>query len=246
MVRMATFGHSRVLSALLVSCSLAMLSGCAAMAGGSGSGGQNSSPVAVTPSTASIRAGDTLQFTAKVANATDQTVMWSVNGTAGGNATVEKISTTGLYTAPAALPNPNAVSIEATSASNTSLSGTSSVTLENPVPTVTAVSPTAVPVGNFSITVTGTKFVRGALVMFGGQALTTGGAVKGGDFYGTFPTLAANGPDDATAEGRWVPTTSLDQYAATLAQWFGVGATDLPSIFLNLANFTVPTLGFMG
>jgi len=73
-----------------------------------------------------------------------------------------------------------------------------------------------------------------------------GGAVKGGDFYGTFPTLAVNGPDDATGQGRWVPTTSLDQYAATLASWFGVAATDLPSIFPNLANFTTPTLGILG
>jgi len=81
---------------------------------------------------------------------------------------------------------------------------------------------------------------------WGSHHLIMGGAVKGGDFYGTFPTLAVNGPDDATGEGRWVPTTSIDQYAATLAQWFGVAATDLPSIFPNLANFGTPTLGFMG
>jgi uncharacterized protein (DUF1800 family) len=103
----------------------------------------------------------------------DQTVTWAVNGTAGGNATVGKITASGVYTAPAALPTPNSVSIEATSSSTPSLSGKSSIMLENPVPTVTAVSPAAVPVGNFSITVTGTKFVDGAKVMFGGQALTT-------------------------------------------------------------------------
>jgi uncharacterized protein (DUF1501 family) len=81
---------------------------------------------------------------------------------------------------------------------------------------------------------------------WGSHHLIMGGAVKGGDFYGTFPTLAVNGPDDATGQGRWVPTTSLDQYAATLASWFGVAATDLPSIFPNLANFASPTLGIMG
>jgi uncharacterized protein (DUF1501 family) len=81
---------------------------------------------------------------------------------------------------------------------------------------------------------------------WGSHHLIMGGAVKGGDFYGTFPTLAVNGPDDATGQGRWVPTTSIDQYAATLASWFGVAATDLPTIFPNLANFTTPTLGIMG
>jgi uncharacterized protein (DUF1501 family) len=81
---------------------------------------------------------------------------------------------------------------------------------------------------------------------WGSHHIVMGGAVKGGDFYGTFPTLVAKGPDDATGEGRWVPTTSLDQYAATLAQWFGVAATDLPTIFPNLANFSAPTLSFMG
>jgi uncharacterized protein (DUF1501 family) len=73
-----------------------------------------------------------------------------------------------------------------------------------------------------------------------------GGAVRGGDFHGTFPTLALSGPDDATDEGRWIPTTSLDQYAATLADWFGVPAADLPAIFPNLANFTTPVLNFVG
>ncbi len=81
---------------------------------------------------------------------------------------------------------------------------------------------------------------------WGSHHLIMGGAVKGGDFYGTFPTLAVNGPDDGAGQGRWVPTTSVDQYAATLASWFGVAAADLPSIFPNLANFPTQTLGIMG
>jgi len=81
---------------------------------------------------------------------------------------------------------------------------------------------------------------------WGGHHLIMGGAVKGGDFYGTFPTLALAGPDDATNEGRWIPTTSLDQYAGTLANWFGVATADLPTIFPNLPNFSTPVLNFVG
>ena len=143
------------------------------MGTGNGSSGQTSSGVIVSPGSSTVRAGDTQQFTAKVTAAMDQTVTWSVNGVMGGNSTVGTISTTGLYKAPAALPSPNSVSIEATSSSDQTLSGKVMVWLENPVPTVTAVSPTAVPVGNFTLTITGTKFVNGAKVMFGGQTLTT-------------------------------------------------------------------------
>src|SRR5216684_4395724 len=81
---------------------------------------------------------------------------------------------------------------------------------------------------------------------WGGHHLIMGGAVHGGDFYGKFPTLALAGPDDATDEGRWIPTTSLDQYAGTLANWFGVPTADLPTIFPNLANFSTPVLNFVG
>jgi uncharacterized protein (DUF1501 family) len=80
---------------------------------------------------------------------------------------------------------------------------------------------------------------------WGGHQLILGGAVKGNQIYGTFPTLALGGPDDADQNGRWIPTTALDQYAATLATWFGVGAGNLPSIFQNLSNFQSNNLGFI-
>jgi uncharacterized protein (DUF1501 family) len=81
---------------------------------------------------------------------------------------------------------------------------------------------------------------------WGNHQLILGGAVKGNTVYGTFPTLALGGPDDADQNGRWIPTTALDQYGATLATWFGVSAANLASIFPNLANFPTSNLGFMG
>jgi hypothetical protein len=123
--------------------------------GGGSSNPQPSSSVTATPATGVVRAGDTLQFTAKVSGTMNQSVVWSVNGVVDGNTTGGKITTSGVYTAPAALPNPSSVSIEATSSSDKALSGKSMVSLENPVPTVTAVSPASVSVGNFSITITG-------------------------------------------------------------------------------------------
>jgi uncharacterized protein (DUF1501 family) len=63
--------------------------------------------------------------------------------------------------------------------------------------------------------------------------------------FGAYPQLALAGPDDAESEGRWVPTTSVDQYGATLASWFGVPPGALGKVFPNLAAFPVPNLGFL-
>jgi uncharacterized protein (DUF1501 family) len=80
---------------------------------------------------------------------------------------------------------------------------------------------------------------------WGSHHIVLGGAVKGGKMYGTFPTLALGGPDDSGSNGRWVPTTASVQYAATLAQWFGVSAAQLPTIFPNIGNFSTTNLGFV-
>jgi uncharacterized protein (DUF1501 family) len=80
---------------------------------------------------------------------------------------------------------------------------------------------------------------------WGSHHFVMGGAVRGGDFYGTFPNLALSGPDDASNEGRWIPTTSVDQYGATLAQWYGVAAGDLPTVFPYLGRFGTNNLGFL-
>jgi uncharacterized protein (DUF1501 family) len=79
---------------------------------------------------------------------------------------------------------------------------------------------------------------------WGAHHLVMGGAVNGGDIYGRMPTLTIGGPDD-TAQGRWIPTTSVDEYGATLARWFGVSATNLSVAFPNIGRFANPNLGFV-
>ena len=79
---------------------------------------------------------------------------------------------------------------------------------------------------------------------WGSHHLVVGGAVKGGDIYGKMPDLAVDGPDD-TGSGRWIPTTSVDEYSATLANWFGVSSTDMPVVLPNIGRFAKPNLGFM-
>jgi uncharacterized protein (DUF1501 family) len=81
---------------------------------------------------------------------------------------------------------------------------------------------------------------------WGSHHIILGGAVKGGKIYGTFPTLALGGPEDAGTNGRWVPTTASAQYAATLAQWFGLPAADLAYVLPYINNFSTNNLGFLG
>jgi uncharacterized protein (DUF1501 family) len=84
---------------------------------------------------------------------------------------------------------------------------------------------------------------------WGNHHLILGGAVNGQRFYGTYPTLALGGPDDtdggSAPRGRWIPTTSVEQYAATLAAWYGLSTSDFPAVFPLIGRFPTPNLGFM-
>ncbi|MFZ9994259.1 MAG: DUF1501 domain-containing protein [Steroidobacteraceae bacterium] len=79
---------------------------------------------------------------------------------------------------------------------------------------------------------------------WGGLQLVAGGAVRGGRIYGQYPLLEI-GSDLDVGGGRFIPTTSADQYAATLATWFGVNASDLPKVAPNIASFAARDLGFL-
>ena len=87
---------------------------------------------------------------------------------------------------------------------------------------------------------------------WGGPAFVIGGSVVGGNFYGRptsngtlVPTLVNGGPDDSDARGRFIPSVSVEQYAATMARWYGLSEADMPLVFPNLANFSTSNLGFM-
>ena len=80
---------------------------------------------------------------------------------------------------------------------------------------------------------------------WGNHHLILGGAVKGGQVYGRFPYPALGGADDAGSRGALIPSTSLEQFGATLARWFGLDAAALNAAFPALAAFTPQDLGFM-
>jgi len=80
---------------------------------------------------------------------------------------------------------------------------------------------------------------------WGSHQIVTGASVLGRRIYGNMPILEIGGENDATG-GRIIPTTSADQYAATLASWFGIGAEDMDLVAPNLSNFTSKNLGFLG
>jgi uncharacterized protein (DUF1501 family) len=71
---------------------------------------------------------------------------------------------------------------------------------------------------------------------WGSMHFVLGGAVKGNNFYGTAPVVANNGPDDV-GQGRLLPTTSVDQLAATLGSWLGVSDSDLLGLLPSLVNY---------
>ncbi len=80
---------------------------------------------------------------------------------------------------------------------------------------------------------------------WGSHQMMVGGAVRGQEFYGTFPNQTLGGPNDVSTNGRYIPTTSVDQYGATLAKWFGVAPSDMSTVFPNIGRFSNTDLGFL-
>jgi len=148
-----------------------LLIGCAGSVGNSPPTPQ--AALSVSPSSASVRGTGTQQFTATAKDGSMPALAWAVNGVAGGNASTGTISATGLFTAPEFPPSQNAVTITATETADSTKTATAAVTLQNPVPQLTSVTPTTIDIGTFSLTLNGAHFATGASVLFGSTALST-------------------------------------------------------------------------
>ncbi len=156
---------------VLLSIVVIFLGGCAeAIVPGSGSEGY---AILVSPSPATLPGLTTQQFVAKTNDGSRPTLHWTVNGIAGGNPTIGTISDSGFYTAPEFPPAPNTIKVIATDTVNSSKTGSSAVTLDNPIPVLTTVAPLTIPVGPFTLSLTGQHFAKGAMVFLGSTALTT-------------------------------------------------------------------------
>jgi hypothetical protein len=153
-----------------------------------GSGSPPASPsgvsVSISPTAATVAVGAQQTFTASVTGNTNTTVNWTVNGIAGGNASVGTITSAGVYTAPASLPTPNPVTVKATSAADSTQFASATVTvITNPI--TVAISPTSAGVAtgasqSFTATIAGSS----------NQAVTwsVNGTVGGNSTVGTITT----------------------------------------------------------
>jgi hypothetical protein len=189
--------------------------------------------VRVTPSSANIRAGDSYTFKSTVSGTTNIAVTWSVNGLNGGSAALGTIDANGNYGAPAALPNPNTVIVRATSTTDSSATGSSNVTLLNPTPVLTAINPASVGIGNFSLTLTGSKFENGAQASLGGIPLqitfvsATQLTAKGtASSAGSFPVIVTNpDPGSSASSSINLQVTGSPQASSCSSMQQGQGAS---------------------
>jgi hypothetical protein len=146
--------------------------------GGTNSAQRKTKPVAgiqitVAPATAMVRDGAAQQFVASVTGTGNASVGWFVNGVAGGSSAIGTTSSAGLYTAPQTLPNPNTVTVTAVSLADATTKANATVTLLNAVPILSAITPSTVNAGIWTLTITGSNFVNGAQAFLAGLPLAT-------------------------------------------------------------------------
>jgi hypothetical protein len=189
--------------------------------------------VTVSPSTATIRSGDSYPFSAKVTGNSDSSVTWTVNSTAGGNSTIGTVNASGDYTSPSTVPNPNTVTLTATSVIDTSKSSSSTITILTPTPVLTGISPSSTNLGNFSVTLTGSKFLNGAIVYMNSTPLSTHfvsstqlTATGSGTSPGTFSVTVQNpGPGASSSSAQNFQVNGSVQTSSCSQMSVGQGAS---------------------
>jgi hypothetical protein len=231
-VQKSTRGFAAALASLLI------LAGSGIFLPGCGSGGTVSTfiplpVVSISPTTGSVQAGASLQFTATVVTPTATTITWSVNHILGGNATLGTVSATGLYTAPASVPSPSTVTVEAISSAETNPTGAAIVTITAPAVNATvSVAPldSSTPVGTkvqFAATVTGvgnTAVIWSVNGVAGGNS--TVGTVSAAGLY-TAPSAVPSTPTVS------VTATSAAQPTSTASTTLTLTASNSAPLFVN-------------
>lgn len=151
--------------------------GLAALLNGCGSGSTNSTqqaqPTVTVSGPSQVRLGSSITFTASVANTSSTAVTWQVNGVAGGNSTAGTITSAGVYTPPAAIPNPNTITVSANSVSSPSTSGSAPVSILNPVPVISTAAASPNSGTSYTLEINGTGFVSGAQIQVSSANVTT-------------------------------------------------------------------------
>ncbi|MBZ5569132.1 MAG: Ig-like domain-containing protein [Acidobacteriia bacterium] len=170
-------------------------------------------PISITPTTAAINLSGTVQFTATVTFSSNTTVTWEVNGTSGGNASIGTISSSGLYTAPASIPNPNIVTITAVAQADTTQTASATVTI-NPPPLV--ITPTGLTMAagaqqTFTATVNGASVTPVWSVACKSQLAAGCGSISSGGVYVAPSSPPPGGSVTVTAkmaDGSAVPAST--------------------------------------
>ena len=182
--------------------------------------------VSVAPASAGVPISTTKQFSATVSGSANASVTWSINGAIGGNATVGTISAAGLYTAPAAIPNPANVTVQATSAANPGSVGAATVTVQpTPPPAVTvSVAPsnvTVAPLATQIFTATVTNSANTG-VTWSVNGIAGGSAVVGTISASGLFTAPGVPPNPATVNIQATSVASPGSSAATTAKIVGL------------------------
>ena len=190
------------------------------------------SAIDVYPSNSTLEQGATLQCTAYVP-LTPSTVQWLVNDIAGGNATIGTISATGLYSAPAAIPAPNVVTIKAKSTAYPTSFGTTSLTILRKYPWTWSVSPSPISVGNYQVSLNGANYATDSVILVNGSPVTT--------TYGSPTKLVATGT--VAAAGTLQFSVRQPGAGSQTGNSFGVTVTSVPVVVTVTPNSASVLLG---